>query len=97
MDWAQIIVSWITGIGAILAAASGVMLVIRNIRTRQTREIDRLDRELSLAWEELLSYHRYSYDLRATLMRNGIEVPELPEYSTRDARRGKDPKLLDET
>jgi hypothetical protein len=72
------LVAWITGIGAVLSAGAGVAMIWREVKSRQHKEIKRLDAELELTHEQLVAYHRYAYDLRSSLADNGIDVPELP-------------------
>ena len=72
------IVAWITGIGSILAAGWGVVLIIREIRSKQNKEIHRLDEELQLTQEQLIDNHKYVFQLRAILADHGIETPEPP-------------------
>jgi pheromone shutdown protein TraB len=73
------VAAWITGIGSILAAGWGIALIVREIRSRQSKEIRRLDQELQWTQEQLIANHRYAYDLRATLADHGIDTPAPPE------------------
>jgi hypothetical protein len=72
------LVAWITGIGAILSAGAGVAMIWREVKSRQHKEIKRLDSELESTHEQLVAYHRYAYDLRVTLSDHGIDAPQLP-------------------
>ena len=42
------VAAWITGIGAILSAGAGVAMIWREVKSRQHKEIKRLDEELSV-------------------------------------------------
>ena len=70
--------AWVTGIGAILSGLAGVALIVREIRSRQRREIRRLDNELEDLHEELIDYQRYTFELRENLSELGLETPEPP-------------------
>jgi pheromone shutdown protein TraB len=72
------VAAWITGIGAILSAGWGVALIIREIRSKQSKEIRRLDAELQWTQEQLIANHRYAYDLRSALADHGIDAPAPP-------------------
>lgn len=68
---ATAIAAWVTGIGAVVSAIAGVFLIWRSYRSKQTREIERLD-------DQLYEWHRYAADLRVTLADHGIDAPEPP-------------------
>ena len=68
----------LTGLGAILSSAAGVMLVVREMRSRQHNEIERLDAALGKTWEEVVSYHAYAAKLRLMLADHGVDPPPLP-------------------
>ena len=72
------VAAWITGVGAILSAGAGVAMIWREVKSRQHKEIKRLDEELGQTQEQLVAYHRYAYDLRETLADHGIDAPQLP-------------------
>ena len=73
------VAAWITGIGAILSAGAGVAMIWREVKSRQHKEIKRLDEELSVTQEQLVALHRETYRLKTTLADHGIEVPDEPE------------------
>lgn len=68
---ATAIAAWVTGVGAVLSAIAGVFLIWRSFKSKQTKEIDRLD-------DELYRLHRYAADLRISLADHGIDAPEPP-------------------
>jgi hypothetical protein len=68
---AAAVTAWVTGVGAVLSAIAGVFLIWRSFKSKQTREIDRLD-------SELYAWHRYAADLRVALADAGIDAPEPP-------------------
>ena len=73
------VAAWITGIGAILSAGAGVAMIWREVKSRQHKEIKRLDEELSTTQEQVVALHRETYELRRTLADHGIEVEDEPE------------------
>jgi hypothetical protein len=68
------IVAWITGIGAVLSAGAGVAMIWREVKSRQHKEIKRLDEELSNTQEQVVALHKETYRLKSTLADHGIEV-----------------------
>ena len=73
------LIELITGIGAILSAITGVWLIIREIKSKQRKEIKRLDDTLAAYWDELVEYHTYSAKLRIMLADQGLKVPDPPQ------------------
>lgn len=71
-----------TGIGAILTAAGGCALVIREFRRRDRRalkrEVDDLAMDVSELRAEIVMCRRYAYLLAERLAQHGIELPEPP-------------------
>ena len=72
------LVAWITGIGAVLSAAAGVALIVREFRNKQSKEIKRLDDQLSDTRDQLVEYHLYVHRLRETMADQGIDSPAPP-------------------
>jgi hypothetical protein len=72
------VVAWITGIGAILSAGAGVAMIWREVKSRQHKEIKRLDEEVADVRDEMVAWHRYSYDLQVILADHGIDAPPSP-------------------
>jgi hypothetical protein len=73
------VAAWLAGIGAIVSAGIGLTIVIRNAR-RQGRksaleEADAAEQEVEVLRSELLQCRKIVYDLKQTLVNNGIEVP----------------------
>lgn len=75
------VAAWITGIGAVLSAGAGVAMIWREVKSRQHKEIKRLDEELEWAQEQIVANHRYAYELRMTLAEHGIDLPPPPEVT----------------
>lgn len=69
----------IAGIVSISSGFIGLWLILREIKSRQRKEIARLDDALSDTWDELVEYHTYSSRLRIMLADQGLKVPEPPE------------------
>lgn len=69
----------ITGIISISSTFLGIWLLLREIKSRQRKEIDRLDNALSDTWDELVEYHTYSSKLRIMLADQGLNVPDPPQ------------------
>jgi hypothetical protein len=70
------------GIGAILTAAGGVMLVIREFRRRDHRAARRtiadLNADITELRHDVLTCRRYAYLLAERMVELGHEVPERP-------------------
>ena len=73
------LVQLITGFTAILSAALGLFLIIREIKGKQRKEIRRLDDAVNDTWNELVEYHTYSAQLRIMLADQGLKVPDPPK------------------
>ena len=72
------VAAWITGIGAILSAGAGVAMIWREVKSRQHKEIKRLDEEVADVRDDLVAWHRYSYELGTILADHGIDAPPPP-------------------
>ena len=70
----------IAGIISISSTFLGVWLLLREIKSRQRKEIERLDDALSDTWDELVEYHTYSSKLRIMLADQGLNVPDPPKH-----------------
>ena len=70
------VAAWITGIGAVLSAGAGVAMIWREVKSRQHKEIKRLDEELATTQEQVVALHRETYRLKSTLADHGIEMPD---------------------
>jgi ABC-type nickel/cobalt efflux system permease component RcnA len=70
------VAAWITGIGAVLSAGAGVAMIWREVKSRQHKEIKRLDEELSNTQEQVVALHKETYRLKSTLADHGIDVDE---------------------
>ena len=72
----------IAGIGAILTAAGGCLLVIREFRRRDRialkKELDDLSVDVAELRSDIVICRRYAYLLRERLADHGIEPPEPP-------------------
>ena len=72
----------LAGIGAIIAAALGVVLVVREFRRRDRREsfaeIAQLSAELHTLRADMMAYRQWGYDLAVKLTDMGIPVPPAP-------------------
>lgn len=73
----------IAGIGAILTAAGGTVLVVREFRHRDhlsaNREIEMIGGDLHECRTRLLACSRQIFALRTTLIEHGIDPPEEDE------------------
>jgi hypothetical protein len=73
----------LTGIGAIITAAGGTVLVIREFRRRDrvetTKEIDALSHDLHVTRQNLIASQRYAHRLQDQLAVLGVEFPDPPE------------------
>lgn len=78
MDWETLI----AGIGAILTAAGGCVLVIREFRRRDRvalkQELNDLSVDVTELRADMVICRRYAFLLGELLADNGIEVPEPP-------------------
>jgi hypothetical protein len=78
VDWQTVL----TGIGAMLTAAGGCALVIREFRRRDRRalkrEVDDLAFDVSELRADIVICRRYAYLLAERLAEHGIELPEQP-------------------
>jgi hypothetical protein len=72
----------LAGIGAIVTAAGGVILVVREFRRRDRkaslRALDQLSDEVHALEADFLSYRRWAYDLATMLTDMGVHVPPAP-------------------
>lgn len=80
MDAATIL----TGIGAILTAAGGIVLVIREFRRRDRKamqsELNDLNRELTKLQHDYLELRKFMLQISQLLIDHGIESPEVPRH-----------------
>jgi hypothetical protein len=78
VDWEVVL----AGIGAILTAAGGCLLVIREFRRRDRlalkRELDELSIDVSELRSDMVICRRYAFLLGEILAEHGIDVPEPP-------------------
>lgn len=69
----------ITGLGALISAVAGVVLVVRQVRGKDRRAADEEIRELSAmldeARHEVVECRRREYALRVWLAERGLEPP----------------------
>jgi len=72
----------LAGIGAIITAAGGIVLVVREFRRRDRRKSIREIEQLSATVHELradmIAYRRWAYDLAVQLTDRGVIVPPAP-------------------
>ena len=92
------VVAWIAGVAAIIVAAAGLAVAVREVRRKARRDcladVNELERWAHELETELIAWHAYSYAMRVLLADHGIDVPDPPP---RDAdglgvlRDGPDP------
>jgi len=72
----------LAGIGAILTAAFGVALVVREFRRRDRKEsraeIEELNDEVHALRADFISYRQWAYELAVSLTSAGIAFPPAP-------------------
>jgi len=72
----------LTGIGAIVTAGGGVVLLVREFRRRDRvesdKELDALSRDLHATRADLIAFRRYAFELRGLLADAGIDQPDAP-------------------
>ena len=72
----------LAGIGAIITAAGGIVLVVREFRRRDRKaslqELDQLGDEVHALQADFLNYRRWAYDLAVMLTDMGVHVPPAP-------------------
>jgi hypothetical protein len=77
------VVAWITGVSAIVLAAAGLTLAIREVRRKERRDcladVTELEHRTHDLQSALIDYHSYAYGLRVLLADHGIDVPDPPE------------------
>ena len=75
-----------TGIAAILTAAGGVVLVVREFRRRERRsmqgQINDLNRELESLQHDYLELRKFMMQISELLVSHGIEPPEIPVHES---------------
>jgi hypothetical protein len=75
------LIALLTGLAGIIAAAGGVLLAIRAVRTRERKaakeELDQVTTMLSQERGLRVQSERYSYHLMLTLAEHGIEAPPI--------------------
>lgn len=73
----------LTGLGAIITAAAGIVLLVREFRRRDriaaARQIDDMAGELTITRQDLLAYEQWAFITSGLLISNGIVAPKLPE------------------
>lgn len=73
----------LAGVGAILTAAGGTVLVVREFRRRDhaaaNSEIQMLANDLHVCREQLVNQSRHVFTMRQQLVDNGLDVPEVDE------------------
>jgi hypothetical protein len=72
----------LAALGAILAAAGGIYLLVKEFRRRDriasARQIDDLSDELTITRRDLLVYQQWAFDTSQTMASSGMVPPELP-------------------
>lgn len=75
----------VAGVGAVVAAALGVVLVVREFRRRDRRasiaEIAQLSATVHALRADSIAYRRWGYDVAVQLTAAGIVVPPAPPPS----------------
>ena len=84
----------LTGIGAILTAAMGVLLVLRELRRRDriaaSRQIDELAYSLTVTRQDVIAYQQWAYHASQLMVANGVIPPAMPPINP--AAPEEDPK-----
>jgi hypothetical protein len=74
----------LAGIGAIVTAAMGVILVVRELRRRDRiasmRQIDDLSEGLTAARQNLTNYQEWAFKATQLVIECGKEPPVLPQF-----------------
>lgn len=72
----------LTGIAAILTAAGGIALVIREYRRHDRRimqrELDDINEELNVLQHDYLELRKFMLQISQLMIEHGIEPPETP-------------------
>jgi len=72
----------LAGIGAIVTAAGGIVLIVREFRRRDRRksirEIEQLNDEVHALRADFLAYRSWAYDLAVAMTGHGLPVPPAP-------------------
>ena len=80
--------AWLSGIGAVLFAAAGVGLIVREVRRKERQDalrlIDTMERVILVQQNEALAWHSYVYSLRMLCSDRGINTPEPPPIADLD-------------
>ena len=75
----------LAGVGAIVTAAAGVVLIVREFRRRERlaslKEIDEMSAELSRLRHDFLAFRRFAFGLAQMLADRGVDVPPAPAPS----------------
>lgn len=70
------------GMGAVITAIAGMVLVIREFRNREHKaaraEVNQLITDLYAVDNAYIELRRYNYELRQLLADKGVDVPEPP-------------------
>lgn len=71
-----------TGIAAILTAAGGMAIVVKEFRRRERRamqrQIDDMSQELNLLQHDYLELRKFLMQISQLLIEHGLEPPETP-------------------
>jgi hypothetical protein len=74
-----------TGIAAIVTAAGGIVIVVREFRRRDRRaaqrELDDVIKQLELLQHDYIELRKFMLQISELLIEHGIEPPPLPETS----------------
>lgn len=80
----------LTGIGAVLTAAAGLALIIREFRNREHKaarnEIGHLTNDLYNLDQAYIEFRRYAHTLRQLLADAGIDAPSPPPVHRYEAK-----------